>query len=131
MPIEKVLHKELSYNIVGILYATHNELGRYANEKQYGDLIENKLKGGGISYEREKVLDQYFPAEHPGRHRIDFLIDDKIILELKCKRFIGKEEYYQTQRYLHALNKKLGILINFRTRFLQPHRVINSTIRNS
>lgn len=130
MTQEKVLHKELSYNIVGILYEVHNELGRYANEKQYGDLIESKLREHRIKYEREKVLTEYFPEEHHGRHRIDFLVDDKIVLELKCKRFIGKEEYYQTQRYLHVLNKKLGILANFRTRFLQPRRVINSIIRD-
>ncbi len=130
---EKVIYPELSYEIVGILYSAHNELGGYANEKQYGDYIENKLKEHKIKYEREKVLDQFFPEERHGRHRIDFLIDDKIVLELKCMRVLGKEPYYQTQRYLRALDKKLGLLVNFRDKYLRPRRILNSqsTIRNS
>ena len=130
---EKVVYPELSYEIVGVLYSAHNKLGGYANEKQYGDYIENELKEQKIKYEREKVLDQYFPEERSGRHRIDFLIEDAIILELKCARILSKEAYYQIQRYLRALNKKLGLLVNFRDKYLRPHRILNSqtTIRNS
>lgn len=130
---EKVIYPELSYEIVGLLYSAHNELGRYANEKQYGDFIESKLQEHGIKYEREKVLEKYFPEEHLGRHRVDFLIEDKIIVELKCMRIFTKEAYYQVQRYLKVLDKKLGLLVNFRDKYLRPHRILNSQapIRNS
>ena len=59
---------------------------------------------------------------------IDFIIDDKIIIELKAKKIILKDDYYQTQRYLHALNKKLALLVNFRNRYLKPIRVINADL---
>lgn len=49
----QLLYPELSYVIVGICFAIHNELGPYAREKQYGDLIEKKLKEIGIPYKRE------------------------------------------------------------------------------
>lgn len=126
----KIIYPELSYETVGILYAAHNELGRYCNEKQYCDLIEQKFKEHRICYEREKVLEQYFPAEKSGRHRIDFLVEDKIILEIKCRRVLEREDYYQTRRYLDALDKKLAIMVNFRERFLKPRRILNSHNKN-
>lgn len=55
---------------------------------------------------------------------IDFLIDNKIILENKAKRIITKDDYYQLQRYLQALNIKLGMIINFREKYLKPKRIV-------
>ena len=54
------------------------------------------------------------------------LIPDKIILEIKAKRIIGREDYYQTKRYLTTLNKKLAIVVNFRDKTIKPKRIINS-----
>jgi len=70
-------------------------------------------------------LPESFRGGRKGRNRIDFLIDDKIILEIKCKRFLDKDDYYQTQRYLHAFNKKLAILVNFRDQRVKPRRILN------
>ena len=122
----KLIHPELSYKINGILFAVHNELGRFCNEKQYCDLIENYLKKLSIKYEREKILPISFGNEFKGRNKIDFLIDGKIILEVKSKRFLAKEDYYQVKRYLTSLDKKLAILVNFRSRYIKPKRILNS-----
>lgn len=127
--MEKLIYPELSYKINGILFAAHNELGQFCNEKQYCDLIESYFKKLNLQYEREKVLPPSFKDELKGRNKIDFLIEDKIILELKTKRFLGNEDYYQTKRYLAALNKKLGILVNFRRKFITPKRVLNSFVK--
>lgn len=119
----EIIYPELSYKIVGILYAVHNELGRFRSEKQYGDAIERYLKEFGIPYEREKVLPVDFPGEHRGRNKVDFVIADKILLEIKAKRFITKEDYFQAKRYLSASKKRLAILVNFRSRYLSPRRI--------
>jgi len=87
-------------------------------------LIENYFKESGINYEREKILPDSFENDQR-RNRVDFLIEDKIILELKTKRFVEKEDYYQIKRYLEALNKPLGILVNFRRRYITPKRIVN------
>ena|SRR3989338_2485812 len=126
---EKPIYAELSYKIGGVLFAVHNENGRYRNEQQYGDAIENYLKLYKIKYEREKVLPISFIGEFSGRNKVDFLIEDKIILEIKAKRMLEKHDYYQLKRYLIAFNKKLGLLINFRDKFLRPKRVLNSLIK--
>lgn len=113
----KLIYPELSYVITEICFAVHNQLGRYAREKQYGDLLEEKLKEIKIPYKRE------FRIGKTG-NTVDFLIDNKIILELKVKPLILKEDYYQLQRYLQALGIRLGLLVNFRNRYLKPIRVI-------
>jgi len=114
---DKVVYPELSYMITGILFATHNEIGQYAREKQYGDLIEIKLKEKNVPYDREiNVADS--------GNIIDFIIDDKIILELKSVRIITRDNYRQIQNYLQQTNLKLGILVNFRTKYLKPIRII-------
>lgn len=125
-----MVYPELSYQINGVLFQVHNKIGRYCNEKQVCDCIEQYLKDNNIQYERELVLSPHFNGEKNGRNRIDFLIVDSIILEVKCKRFITKEDYYQTQRYLHSFNKKLAIIVNFRDERLKPRRVLNPQYRS-
>jgi len=124
--MEKLIYPELSYKINGVLFAVHNELGQFCNEKQYCDIVEFYFKKLNLRYEREKILPPFFENEKKGRNKIDFLIENKIVLELKTKRFLNNEDYYQTKRYLVALNKKLGILVNFRRKFITPKRVLNS-----
>jgi len=114
---KKLIYPELSYLITGICFETHNQLGRYSREKQYCDFIEKRLKELKIQFRREYIIGK-------SGNQIDFLIDDKIILEVKAKSFILKEDYYQLQRYLQILDKKLGLLVNFRNRYLKPIRVV-------
>lgn len=121
-----IIYKDLSYTLNGVLFEVHNELGQHCNEQQYSDAIEAKLKFKNIEFEREKILPESFEGERFGRNRIDFLIEGIIVLEIKSKRFVGKEEYHQCQRYLRALDKKLCVLVNFRDKYLNIKRVINS-----
>jgi len=126
----KLVYPELSYKITGILFEVHNELGRYLNEKQYGDSLESKLKENNISYEREKIVPIAFNGENKGRNKIDFSIEDKIVLEIKTKRVVTKEDYYQVRRYLKVQQKKLGLIVNFREKVLTPKRVLNPEVKN-
>ena len=113
----KLIYPQLSYTIVGACFDAHNELGRFAREKQYCDVLEHKLRDLKIPYKRE------FHVKNTG-NILDFIIDNKLILELKAKRVITKDDYYQIQRYLQILNIKLGLLVNFRNRYLKPIRII-------
>ncbi|PCH65334.1 MAG: hypothetical protein COC01_09820 [Bacteroidetes bacterium] len=113
----ELFHPELSYKITGILFKAHNELGRYSREIQYCDFIETLLIKYEYDYKREYKLGN-------SRNRVDFLIENKILIEVKAKDIILKEDYYQTQRYLHSLSLKLGLLVNFRAKYLRPKRII-------
>ena len=110
-------YEDLSYKINGILFSVHNQLGPYGREKQYSDLIEQKLKEAGIPYQREcRIADS--------GNIVDFIVDTKIILELKTKRIILKEDYNQLQRYLQETQLNLGILVNFRNQYIKPIRIV-------
>ena len=114
---QKIIYPELSYKLTGLCFSTHNELGRFAREKQYSDAIAKKLKEANIFFQRElRVGDD--------GNILDFLIENKIILEFKAERIITKADYYQLQRYLQSSNIKLGIIVNFRDRFLKPKRIV-------
>jgi GxxExxY protein len=119
----EIFHKELSYRINGLLFKVHNELGRYCREKQYGDAFEKLLKSENVTFEREKAL----PVEmidNTSTNKVDFVVEGKIVLEFKAKPIILKEDYYQTQKYLQASGHKLGLMVNFRNKYLKPIRII-------
>jgi GxxExxY protein len=125
-----LLHEELTYTIRGILYKIHNYLGSYRNEKQYCDAIAYGLKVKSINFEKEKILPISFPGELKGRNRLDFLIENKIILEIKTVPRISRNDYYQCMRYLVSSGKQLCLLVNFYPDNLQIKRILNPNFLN-
>ena len=121
---DKVLYPELSYQITGCLFKTHNILGRFGREKQYGDLLETLFKEERIEYIREHPIPVTGISDFT--NRVDFVINKQILLDLKAKSLVTKEDYYQMNRYLDASNIKLGLIVNFRNKYLKPIRVIRS-----
>lgn len=127
--LDKVVYPKLSYDLTGIFFKVHNELGPHFKESQYCDVIEKMLKEKGISYKRELSVKSDNELIKDNSNRVDFLIENKIIIEVKAKRIVGREEYNQVKRYLHSLNMKLGLLVNFNQRYLVPKRILNSNIK--
>lgn len=115
--MSQLVHPQLSYVIVGACFAAHNKLGQYAREKQYADFLEKHFNEKKIAYSREFVVGET-------GNRVDFVIEDKVILELKAKDCITREDYFQVKRYLDALDIHLGILVNFRQNYIHPKRVL-------
>lgn len=119
---KNLIYPELSYKITGILFGVHNKLGRYCKEKQYQDALEEALKKEGLKFEREKKLP--ISQEVKG-NQVDFIIEDKILLECKARPVITKDDYYQMMRYLKVSKRRLGLIINFRNKYLKPKRIAN------
>jgi len=120
-----ILYPELSYKLTGIFFKVHNELGRFCKERQYTEAIEILLKKDEIPFRREKkIVKNYFDNEIDFGIP-DFVIDDKIAIEIKAKRFITKDDYFQLLKYLKSKNYKLGLLVNFRNTYLKPKRIAN------
>lgn len=119
---DNLIFPELSYKITGILFKTHNALGRYCKEKQYQDALAEMFEKEGFIFECEKKLPI---SEKVGGNQVDFLVDNKILIECKAKPIITKEDYYQVLRYLKASGKHLCLLVNFRNQYLRPKRIVN------
>jgi GxxExxY protein len=123
----KIIHKDISYKIVGLCFKAHDILGRFGKEKQYCDILEELFKKEGIQYEREKDLSILLGEKKIGGNKVDFIIEGKILFDAKAKNYITKEDYRQMKRYLTATGFKLCIVVNFRDISIKPKRILNSS----
>ncbi len=115
-----LIYPELSNKILGLAIQLHREMGCGFREKVYQDAFEVLLKENMIPYEREKHIDLMFHGvilEHDFFY--DFLVDNKIGVELKAVSEIIGEYEAQIINYLHVSNHKLGLLLNFGTTSLE------------
>ena len=125
---ELVLKNE-SFQLMGLMFRVHRQLGPSCKEKNYQDAIEMIFKKEDISYEREKEVYIPFEGEKLGVFFIDFLVWGKIILEIKSKPFITHEDVRQVVRYLQATGMPLALLVNFKREKVEYKRVINSNAK--
>lgn len=125
----EIIYKELCYKIYGIFYEIQNNVGSVYTEKQYQDILEEKLKLAEISYERERELFFNFGDSKIKGNRADFVVDNKVVIDIKSKAYTTKEDFRQMLRYLKSGNYKLGLIVNFRGKKVAVKRVINSAIR--
>ncbi len=126
--MSSVVYKDLSYQLVGIIFEIHNKLGGIYEEKIYQRAIEEKLKDAGLTYKRELKADLYLDNIKIGNYFLDFLIEDKIVLELKTVPKFLPEYYRQIKSYIKMNNYKLGLLVNFRGSKVQVKRILNSQV---
>ncbi len=87
---DAVIYKELSYQIVGCVFAVYNELGYGFKERYYEDAIAKEFKSQNINFKRQLPYKVSYKGETIGTYRFDFLVEDKIIVELKKGDFYSK-----------------------------------------
>jgi GxxExxY protein len=123
--INKLIYPELSYRIIGIIYKVYNELGGGYQEKYYQKALVLEFKKEKIKF-KEKVL---FPLKYQdkeiGKYYLDFLIEDKIVLELKVGNRFYSRDYKQILAYLKNTGLKLGLLLLFTKRGVKFKRILN------
>jgi GxxExxY protein len=121
----QLIYKEDAYKIIGICMEVHNELGKGFNEVVYGDALEIEFIDNNISYSRERKFNINYKGNLlPHKYKADFIIDDKIILEIKAISGLTLAHTKQTLNYLAVSSLKLGLLINFGEDSLKYKRII-------
>jgi GxxExxY protein len=126
LKMNKIIEKDLSYKIMGLCFKVHKKIGRFAREKQYSNELELLFKQESVNYNKEYEIRNIKATSAKG-NKVDFIVENKIIIDLKAKPFITKEDYYQMQRYLQAADFELGLIINFRAYKLVSKRILNSS----
>ncbi|NER15958.1 GxxExxY protein [Spongiivirga citrea] len=120
-----IIYKEESYKIVGCLYEVFNNLGGGFSEIVYKDAIEYEFAKNDIPFEREKEYQVNYKGiilEH--KFYADFVIQDKIILEVKTILQLTDVQLGQCINYLKVSNNKLAILANFSQQGFEYKRVV-------
>jgi GxxExxY protein len=125
--MEEYIYKDENYTIVGILFEVHKNFGKGFSEIVYKDAIEYELQQQNIPYQREKeFLVNYKNTALKHKFYADFVVDDKIILEIKTVDCFNNSHYNQCLNYLKVSKNKLAILANFNLVSLEYKRIINS-----
>ncbi|MFV8353639.1 GxxExxY protein [Flavobacterium sp. XS2P14] len=119
------LYEEDTYKIIGALIEVHKNLGKGFSEIVYKDAFEYELKKNKISFEREKEYLVYYKdiiLNH--KFYADFVVLDKIILEIKSTDSLHEKHISQCLNYLHVSGHRLAILVNFNKTSLEYKRII-------
>lgn len=124
----KLIYPRLSYKIVGVLYEVHSKLGGNYQEKYYQRALAVALKKASLSFKKEIAVDLSFNEEKIGKYFLDFLIEDKIVLEIKAKPRLSREDFRQVRAYLKARRLKLAKLANFRGDRRVCKRILNPEV---
>ncbi len=116
MPNKKVkdfLYEEKSYKIRGACFDVWKAFGGAFKEKAIDKALTRSLEKRGLKVEEQKRIDIYFENEKVGTYVPDKIINDCILLEVKVKPFLTKQDIDQFWKYLKGSQYKLGFLINF------------------
>ncbi len=122
---DKLIYKDLSYKIVGIAFAVYNELGYGFKEKYYENAIAVQLSIHRLIHQRQVLYKVSMNGVVIGRCYLDFLVEHKIIVELKKGRYFAPQNINQVKQYLTVTNLQLAILINFTPDGIRFFRVLN------
>lgn len=123
---DKLLYRQLTYKIIGIFYKVHTALGCGFPEKIYQRAIEIELEKEDISYETEKLFKVVYSEEEVGSFRLDMIIDEKVIIEIKAVERLPKVFKEQLISQLKASPYEVGLLVNFGAPKLEYVRIVRS-----
>lgn len=122
---EDLLYPELSYTIVGCAFDVYNTLGSGYHEKYYQNALQEAFARKGLAFQMEVDFPLTYHGKIIGRKRLDFLVDGKVIVELKKGNRFAKSHIDQVLEYLRMRNVTLAILINFGSQGVVFKRIVN------
>ncbi|MFH1753484.1 MAG: GxxExxY protein [Candidatus Omnitrophota bacterium] len=115
---------ELSNKVIGAAIEVHKNLKAGFREKIYQAALEEEMEKKGMRFAREKEIQVLYKNKHIGKQRVDFIVNDEIVVETKCVERISEAHIAQTLSYLTVLGKRLALILNFAEPQLGIKRVI-------
>jgi GxxExxY protein len=127
------LHSEITGKIIGCAMEVHRVLGNGFQEVIYQRALEIEMMAQGLDFTREHEMKIYYKGVDIGTRRVDFFVEDKVMVEIKAVIMLEDVHLAQAINYLEAYGLEVGLLLNFGSRRLQYKRVMKPTkiVRNS
>ncbi|MEO6632825.1 MAG: GxxExxY protein [Mucilaginibacter sp.] len=122
---ETYKHSELTGKIIGCAMKVHRALGNGFQEVIYQKCLAIEFEKQGVKFSREIETEIYYEGINVGVRRMDFLVENIIMVELKAKSSLDDAHLAQALNYLEAYKLETGLLINFGSKNLEVKRITN------
>ena len=118
-------HKEITHKIIGAAMKVHSTLGNGFQEVIYQRALAIEMEKNGLGFQREMEMPIFYDEIEIGTRRVDFFVEDKIMVELKALIKLEEVHLAQAMNYCQAYGLPIGLLINFGAKSLEFKRVYN------
>jgi GxxExxY protein len=119
-------YSDITRKIIGAAMKVHSTLGNGFQEVIYQRALAIEMSKQGLSFQRELEMQICYDEQEIGTRRVDFLVEDKVMVELKALTLLEDVHLAQAINYLEAYNLEVGLLLNFGAKSLEYRRVVNS-----
>lgn len=126
MSDDEYKHSDLTHKIIGCAMTVHNKLGNGFQEVIYQRALSIELNKNSISHVREQEMPIHYDEYRIGTRRVDFFVENVVMVELKATTKLEDGHWAQTINYLEAYGLEIGLLINFGAKKLEFKRFINN-----
>jgi GxxExxY protein len=123
-------YEDLTYKIIGCAMEVHKHLGNGFQEVVYQRALAIEMQLQGIEFSREHEMPLQYKGYDIGTRRVDFFVDNKIMVEIKALINLEDVHLAQAMNYVEAYKLEIGLLINFGAKSLQHKRVHNNKVLN-
>jgi GxxExxY protein len=118
-------HEELTHKIIGCAMKVHSTLGNGFQEVIYQRALAIEMEKQGLGFKREMEMSIFYEGVDIGTRRVDFFVEDCVMVELKALTKLEDVHLAQAMNYCQAYNLPIGLLINFGSKSLEFKRVYN------
>lgn len=122
--VDNFLYEELTYKIRGVIFKVYNTLGSGHKEGVYQRALAKEFGKLGLRFDPERSLPVIYDGEKVGVYKPDFVVEDKVLIEIKSVSTMPKNAESQLAHYLKGTGYKLGLLVNFGSSKLDIRRRI-------
>lgn len=123
-------YEELTHKIIGAAMEVHKHLGNGFQEVVYQRALAIEMQLRHISFSREQEMPLVYKGYDVGTRRVDFFVEEKIMVEIKAVINLEDVHLAQAMNYLEAYNLEIGLLLNFGSKSLQFKRVHNNKLKS-
>lgn len=123
-------HEDMTRRIIAAAMKVHSTLGNGFQEVIYQRALEIEFPYHNLAFEREKEMSIHYRGQEIGTRRVDFFVENLIMVELKAVIQLEDAHLAQAMNYLEAYKMEIGLLINFGAKSLQFKRVHNNKLNS-